>query len=54
MIVGRREDLVSSGASTTWHDLTLYLIARYAGATTAQEVARMFALQWHQDGRRRA
>ena len=28
----------------------LYLIARYAGATTAQDVARMFALQWHQDG----
>ena len=50
MIAGRRADLVSSGASTTWHDLTLYLIARYAGATTAQEVARMFALQWHQDG----
>ena len=31
-------------------DLALYLIARYAGATTAQEVARLFALQWHQDG----
>jgi transcriptional regulator GlxA family with amidase domain len=33
-----------------WHDLVLYLIARYAGATSAQEVARMFALQWHQEG----
>lgn len=50
VISGRREELVSSGASTTWHDLVLYLIARYAGATTAQEVARLFALQWHQDG----
>lgn len=50
VISGRREELVSSGASTTWHDLVLYLIARYAGATAAQEVARMFALQWHQDG----
>lgn len=50
VISGRREELVSSGASTSWHDLVLYLIARYAGATTAQEVARMFALQWHQDG----
>ena len=30
--------------------MVLYLTARYAGATTAQEVARMFALQWHQDG----
>jgi transcriptional regulator GlxA family with amidase domain len=50
VISGLREELVSSGASTTWHDLVLYLIARYAGATDAQEVARMFALQWHQDG----
>lgn len=50
VIAGRREELVSSGASTTWHDLVLYLIARYAGATVAQEIARLFALQWHQDG----
>jgi len=50
MISGAREELVSSGASTTWHDLVLYLIARYAGSTAAQEVARTFALQWHQDG----
>lgn len=50
VISGKREELITSGASTTWHDLALYLIARYAGATTAQEAARMFALQWHQDG----
>ena len=47
---GEREELVSSGASMSWHDLVLYLMARYAGATMAQAVARMFALQWHQDG----
>ncbi|QDF99144.1 transcriptional regulator [Azoarcus sp. DD4] len=50
VISGLHEELVSSGASTSWHDLVLYLIARFAGATVAQEVARMFALQWHQDG----
>ncbi|MGC1954069.1 MAG: helix-turn-helix domain-containing protein [Gammaproteobacteria bacterium] len=50
VISGLHEELVSSGASTTWHDMVLYLTARYAGATTAQEVARLFALQWHQDG----
>jgi transcriptional regulator GlxA family with amidase domain len=50
VISGAHDELVCSGASTTWHDMVLYLIARYAGATTAQEVARMFALQWHQDG----
>ena len=50
VISGSHDELVSSGASTTWHDMVLYLIARYAGATTAQELARLFALQWHQDG----
>jgi transcriptional regulator GlxA family with amidase domain len=50
VIAGRCEELVSSGASTTWHDLVLYLIARFAGATVAQEVARVFAMQWHHDG----
>lgn len=50
VVAGGRDDLVSCGASMSWHDLVLYLIARYAGATVAQELARMFALQWHQEG----
>jgi len=50
VVSGRREELISSGASMTWHDLVLYLIARFAGSTAAQAVGRMFALQWHQDG----
>jgi transcriptional regulator GlxA family with amidase domain len=50
VVAGRREELITSGASMTWHDLVLYLIARHAGATAAQAVARSFALQWHQDG----
>jgi transcriptional regulator GlxA family with amidase domain len=50
VISGEREELVSSGASSAWHDMVLHLIARYAGSTAAQEVARLFALQWHHDG----
>ncbi|HEX6048890.1 MAG TPA: helix-turn-helix domain-containing protein [Gemmatimonadaceae bacterium] len=50
VISGLREELVTSGASTSWHDLIMYLTARFAGATLAQEVARAFALQWHEDG----
>ncbi|MCE3252703.1 MAG: transcriptional regulator [Cellvibrio sp.] len=50
VISGQRDELICSGASMSWHDLVLYLIARFAGATTAQEIARLFALQWHQDG----
>ncbi|MDP2411062.1 MAG: helix-turn-helix domain-containing protein [Pseudolabrys sp.] len=47
---GARQQFVSSGASMTWHDLVLYLIARHVGATAAQTIARFFALQWHHDG----
>lgn len=50
VVSGRHEELISSGASMTWHDLVLYLIGRHAGATAAQAIARFFALQWHQDG----
>ena len=50
VVSGEREELVTSGASMTWHDLVLYLIARHVGATAAQTVARFFALQWHHEG----
>lgn len=50
VVDGQHEELVTSGASMTWHDLMLYLIARHVGATAAQTIARSFALQWHHDG----
>jgi transcriptional regulator GlxA family with amidase domain len=50
VVAGERDELVTSGAAMTWHDLVLYLIARHVGATAAQTIARSFALQWHHDG----
>ncbi|CAG0967265.1 HTH-type transcriptional regulator CdhR [Burkholderiales bacterium] len=50
VISGERGEIVSSGASMSWHDLVLYLIARHVGPTAAQTVAKFFALQWHRDG----
>ncbi|HXV78524.1 MAG TPA: helix-turn-helix domain-containing protein [Candidatus Binatia bacterium] len=41
---------VMSGASTSWHDLVLYLIAQHVGPTSAQAVAKFFAFQWHAEG----
>src|SRR3546814_16672881 len=35
VISGQREELITSGASMTWHDLALYLIARHLGTTAA-------------------
>ncbi|MEX0758562.1 MAG: helix-turn-helix domain-containing protein [Tistlia sp.] len=50
VIGGRRGELVSSGASTSWHDLALYLIAQHAGVPVAQAATKFFAMQWHQEG----
>lgn len=42
--------LITSGAATAWHDLALYLIARWVGPATAQSLARFQLLRWHADG----
>ncbi len=47
---GQREEFVMSGASASWHDLVLYLVARHVGPTAAQAIARFLLLQWHEDG----
>jgi transcriptional regulator GlxA family with amidase domain len=50
VVAGLRGELVSSGASTSWHDLVLYLIGREAGPVAAQAVSKVFALQRQVDG----
>lgn len=47
---GERRQLVMAGASASWHDLVLYLVARHVGPTAAQALSRFFLLQWHEDG----
>jgi transcriptional regulator GlxA family with amidase domain len=47
---GERQQLVMSGASASWHDLVLYLVARHVGPTAAQAIAKFMLLQWHVDG----
>lgn len=47
---GEREQFVMSGASASWHDLVLYLVARTVGPTAARAIARFMMLQWHVDG----
>jgi transcriptional regulator GlxA family with amidase domain len=50
VIAGARHQFVMSGASSSWHDLVLYLVARYVDPTAAQAMSKFFALQWHHDG----
>jgi len=47
---GERQQFVMSGASASWHDLVLYLIARQVGPAAAQAIAKFMLLQWHVDG----
>jgi transcriptional regulator GlxA family with amidase domain len=47
---GEHQEFLMSGASTSWHDLILYLIAQHAGPTAAQAVAKFFAFECHADG----
>lgn len=42
--------LVMSGAAAAWHDLAIYLVARFAGPATATAVAKFFMMQWHDRG----
>lgn len=47
---GERQEFVMSGASSSWHDLVLYLVARNVGPAAAQAIAKFMLLQWHVDG----
>jgi transcriptional regulator GlxA family with amidase domain len=47
---GERQQFVMSGASASWHDLVLYLIARHVGPAAAQSISKFLLLQWHVDG----
>jgi transcriptional regulator GlxA family with amidase domain len=50
LVVSGDGRLVTSGASTAWHDLALYLVARHVGPATAQALARFHLLEWHGGG----
>lgn len=50
VVTGDGSRLVMSGASAAWHDLVLYVIARYAGPAAARTIAKFFLLHWHSDG----
>jgi len=50
VVTGDRQQLISSGASTSWHDLVLHLVARHAGPAAALAMAHFYALNWHRDG----
>ena len=42
--------LITAGGATSWYDLLLYLISRFAGAEEARRVAKIFLVQAHDQG----
>jgi transcriptional regulator GlxA family with amidase domain len=47
---GPGHNLVCSGGASSWQDLSLMLVARYAGTKEALRLSRFFLFQWHRDG----
>jgi transcriptional regulator GlxA family with amidase domain len=47
---GPGHSVVCSGGSSSWQDLSLYLIARYGGVEEAIRTSKIFLYQWHREG----
>lgn len=39
--------IITAGGTTSWHDLALHLIARYASPGEALRIAKVYLLKWH-------
>lgn len=50
VVSGDEHRLVLAGGGTSWHDLALYLIARFLDTEEAMRVARLHLLSWHDVG----
>lgn len=50
VVSGDEHRLVMAGGGTSWQDLALFLIARTVGLKYAQEVAKIYLIDWHSAG----
>jgi transcriptional regulator GlxA family with amidase domain len=50
VVSGEGQRLVMAGGGTSWLDLSLYLISRYAGVEIAMQTARVNLVAWHDVG----
>jgi transcriptional regulator GlxA family with amidase domain len=50
VLAGEGHRLITAGGFSSWHDLLLYLIGRIAGAEEARRIAKLFLLNWHNEG----
>jgi transcriptional regulator GlxA family with amidase domain len=50
LVIADGGHLVMAGAATSWQDLGLYLVARFAGVEEAMRTARLAMMSWHEGG----
>lgn len=50
VVAGEGQRLVMAGGGTSWQDLALYLVARFAGVDAAMQLARVNLIDWHHVG----
>ena len=50
VLAGEGQRLVMAGGGTSWLDVALYLIARFAGVDAAMHVAKLNLIDWHESG----
>jgi transcriptional regulator GlxA family with amidase domain len=49
-LASETDRIVTAGGVSAWHDLTVYLIARFCGYKTAIETAKVFLISGHSEG----
>ena len=47
---GDGHSMVCSGGASSWQDLALLLVAKFAGTAEAIRLSKLFLYQWHRDG----
>lgn len=50
VVSGNEHRLVMAGGGTSWQDLALFLVARTVGLRCAQQVAKIYLIDWHSLG----
>lgn len=49
-LANERDRLITAGGGTSWHDLALHIVTRYAGPVAATQTAKIHLLAGHEDG----
>ena len=49
-LAAQSDGIITAGGVSAWHDLSIYLIAKFCGYETAIEIAKVFLISGHSEG----